>query len=620
MHLSTHLTGPPTGDTGVYVWNMWVFRHQVLEGASPLHTSAIFSLSQGADLSLHNYTTFANLVSLPLQGLFGVVAAFNLVYIFNVALAGFGMYLLARRLTGRTLESWLAGALFACSPFLVTRGGAHFSLVAAASLPIFMWFLIRMWESRRRLDALGLGVTLAWAAYSDAYYGVYCVLLGACYIGSRIFVAGAAPVAAHGRLTRRLIDALIVALVCLIVGVQFVGHGSLKLGPLVVSMRTLYTPMLLLTVLVLARILVTVRLRIGLQALPAPRSFLTVSGIAMLAAVVLLSPIIYALSVRATQGQLVSAKVPWRSSSPGSDLLAVVAPNPNHPLTPDSFQTWLANQPGGYHDQVASLCLVAIVVVLLARRAGFRPERFWVAFTIGFGLLALGPFVHVAGVNTYIPTPWTLLRYVPVIGEARMPSRFAVLMMMGLAVLFALALVALANRDRRRRPLILATVGLALAFELLPAPRPLYSAEIPFVFQTIAADPRPVRVLNLPFGVRDGLSSLGNFNASAQYYQTAHGKRLIGGYLSRVSERNKAFMRRQPVLDALMRLSEGAPLSDGQRARAQKWSQRFLETADVGYVVMDERLVTSELRTLAIQLFNLDLIQAGGGFSLYVPR
>jgi hypothetical protein len=620
MHLSTQLTGPPTGDTGVYVWNMWVFRHEVLEGASPLHTSAIFSLSQGADLSLHNYTTFANLLGLPLMGLVGVVASFNLVYIFNVALAGFGMYLLARRITGQTLESWLAGALFACSPFLVTRGSAHFSLVAAAALPIFMWFLIRMWESRRRLDAVGLGVTLAWAAYSDAYYGVYCVLLGTCYLGSRLLVADAATSATHGRLARRLIDAVIVALVLLIVGVQFVGRGSLKLGPLVVSMRTLYTPMLVLTILVIARVLVTVRLRIGLRALPAPRSFLTVSSIAVVAAVVLLSPIIYALSMRAATGHLVTAPVPWRSSSPGSDLLAVVAPNPNHPLTPEGFRAWLAAQPGGYHDQVASLCLVAIVVIVLARRSGFRLERFWLVFTIGFGLMALGPFIHVAGINTYIPTPWTLLRYVPLIGEARMPSRFGILMMMGLAVLFALALTALASRDRRRRPIVLAAVGLALAFELLPAPRPLYSAEIPDVFRVIAADPRPIRVLNLPFGVRDGLSSLGDFNASAQYYQTAHGKRLIGGYLSRVSERNKQFMRRQPVLDALMRLSEGAPLSEGQRTRARRFSERFLETADVGYVVMNERLVKPELRALAIELFNLEPVQSDGGFALYVPR
>jgi hypothetical protein len=329
---------------------------------------------------------------------------------------------------------------------------------------------------------------------------------------------------------------------------------------------------------------------------------------------------LYALSVRATEGRMVRAQVPWRSSAPGSDLAAVVAPNPNHPLAPESLRTWLASQPGGYHDQVASLCLVAVVVVLLARRQGVKLDRFWVAFTIGFGLLALGPFVHVAGVNTYLPTPWTLLRYVPVIGEARMPSRFGILMMMGLAVLFALALAAVANRDRRRRPIVLIAAGLALAFELLPTPRPLYSAEIPDVYRTIAVDPRPVRVLNLPFGVRDGLSSLGNFNASAQYYQTAHGKRLIGGYLSRVSERNKAFMRRQPVLDALMRLSEGAPLSEGQRARAHRWAQRFLDTADVGYVVMNERLVTPELKALAVEMFRLDLVQAAGGFALYVPR
>ena len=27
-HLSTHLTGSPGGDTGVYVWNQWVFQHE----------------------------------------------------------------------------------------------------------------------------------------------------------------------------------------------------------------------------------------------------------------------------------------------------------------------------------------------------------------------------------------------------------------------------------------------------------------------------------------------------------------------------------------------------------------------------------------------------------------
>ena len=200
-----------------------------------------------------------------------------------------------------------------------------------------------------------------------------------------------------------------------------------------------------------------------------------------------------------------------------------------------------------------------------------------------------------------------------------MPSRFGVLAMLGLAILFASALSALAERHRRRRPMLLAAVGLALAFELVPVPRTLYSAEIPGVFRTIAADPRPVRVLNLPFGVRDGLSSLGDFNASSQYFQTWHGKRLIGGYLSRVSERHKQFQRRQPVLSSLMRLSEGLPLTPAQRARATRFAARFIRTADVGYVVMDRTRVKPELRAFAIEAFNLERIGESGVFELYVP-
>jgi hypothetical protein len=120
--------------------------------------------------------------------------------------------------------------------------------------------------------------------------------------------------------------------------------------------------------------------------------------------------------------------------------------------------------------------------------------------------------------------------------------------------------------------------------------------------------------------VRDGLSSLGDFNASSQYYQTLHGKRLIGGYLSRVSDRHKAYTRRQPVLSALMRLSEGKPLTETQATRARRFARRFAEAADVAYVVMDRRRVTPELRTFAIELLRLDLVESSGVFDLYVPR
>ena len=50
------------------------------------------------------------------------------------------MFLLAHRITGRVAESWLAGFAFACSPFIIARSTSHFSLVAAAPLPVFVYF------------------------------------------------------------------------------------------------------------------------------------------------------------------------------------------------------------------------------------------------------------------------------------------------------------------------------------------------------------------------------------------------------------------------------------------------------------------------------------------------
>src|SRR5918995_2444256 len=159
VQLSTHLTGSVDSDTAVYVWNQWVFQHELVENRSlPYFTGKIFSLTPKANLSLHNYTTFANLLALPLIPRLGVVAAFNVVFLTLTVLTAYAMFLLARDLTkGAEAESWLAGLLLAWCPVLVTRGAGHFSLVAAAPLPIFLLLLLRTTEHQRIRDALALG-------------------------------------------------------------------------------------------------------------------------------------------------------------------------------------------------------------------------------------------------------------------------------------------------------------------------------------------------------------------------------------------------------------------------------------------------------------------------------
>src|SRR5262245_12474295 len=71
IRLGSHLTGNPGGDTGVYVWNQWVFRHEAVLRHNPFTTDQILSLTQRTDLSQHNYTAFLDLLALPLLPIVG---------------------------------------------------------------------------------------------------------------------------------------------------------------------------------------------------------------------------------------------------------------------------------------------------------------------------------------------------------------------------------------------------------------------------------------------------------------------------------------------------------------------------------------------------------------------
>jgi hypothetical protein len=623
VHLSTHLTGPIDSDTAVYVWNQWVFQHELVENRSlPYFTGKIFSLTPKANLSLHNYTTFANLLALPLIPRLGVVATFNVVFLALTVLTAYAMFLLARDLTkGAEAESWLAGLLFAWSPVLVTRGAGHFSLVAAAPLPIFLILLLRTRAAWSVRNGAALGLVMAWAASSDAYYGVFCLLMAAIVLTASILhMRRAEPTRVMAALGRS-IDVLIVLLLGLIAAILVSRGWSVTVMGRAVSFRSLYTPVLLVTFFVVVR--VALHYRPALTTLDAPRMMRLVR-VGMTTAVVcaaVLSPVLYAVGRRIAEGRWYGSSATfWRSSPPGVDVVALVLPNPNQPLAPERIQAWLASQPNGYLENTASIPLIALLVMALAWRRGWCPPRVWIALAGVFGLLSLGPFIHVAGANTYVPGPWALLRYVPIVSLTRSPTRFTVILMLAVAALFALAIRWATTEYPNRRRAIVALVAGLLAIELLPAPRPLYSAAMPPFYGRIAADPRPdVRVLELPFGIRDGTRSVGNFTARSQFFQTFHRKPLIGGYLSRVSRRRVDEIRGVRTLDALITLSEGRKLPSDQAGEIEKRAAAFVERAQVGYVVIDRTRAPAELVRFAVRAFRLELLDRHGSLELYRP-
>jgi hypothetical protein len=349
------------------------------------------------------------------------------------------------------------------------------------------------------------------------------------------------------------------------------------------------------------------------------RAWAWIGAVGVVAAGLGLIVYLQAFATRVAERDFVSPPIFWRSSPKGVDALAFFMPNPNHRLFGGPGHDWLQRERAdGFEENAAALTLVAPLVIAVAFWPRRRLPRRWGFLALFFGLLALGPFIWIGGVNTRIPTPWALLRYVPVIGFVRSPARFAVVVMMVFAAIFALAVAELLRRHSRPG-LTAAGIGALLLFELAPVPRPLYSAEISRLFQRIADDPRDVRVLELPTGLRDGTWSVGNYSAAAQFHQTLHGKRVLGGYLSRVPQRFVLDVQRYPVLDALFTLSAGEELTPPQRRRAFARRARFLARTKLGYVVIDTSRASPHLRYFTVRLLGLVEIDRDGAYVLYVP-
>ena len=247
------MLGLPNGDAGVYVWNLWVFRHEIVANHQlPFLTSEILALGPQVPLALHNYTTFANVLAFPLIPIFGVVKTFNLLVLASGVMSAYAMYFFARARTGGDpVAAWLAGLLFGFSPFMSARAAEHFSLTLAAPIPVFGYLTYRLYSRPTKALACAAGATVAWAFLCDVYFAVYCLLIACCQWACNTTLRVEAPPRRpnHHVWRRTLVDlAIISAWPGVIVGIVLRGGGQ---GGDVFGMRVsftrLYTPVLMLT-------------------------------------------------------------------------------------------------------------------------------------------------------------------------------------------------------------------------------------------------------------------------------------------------------------------------------------------------------------------------------------
>ncbi|HET8631272.1 MAG TPA: hypothetical protein VFL91_27955, partial [Thermomicrobiales bacterium] len=235
-------------------------------------------------------------------------------------------------------------------------------------------------------------------------------------------------------------------------------------------------------------------------------------------AAALLSPLLLPAVREARAGGVAATPREWIASA-SLDLTGAFRPNALHPLL------------GGGQEFATALGYVALALALLGLWAARRRAALWATVGAVAFALALGPYLLVDGRRVGgAVLPYNLLYALPLGSIARAPVRFEVLTLLAGAVLSAWGVAWLAGRAATWRPAragaaraLVAALALTLVLaEWLPAPRPLQAAGGDAAYAALAAGP-PGGVYELPY---DAI-------AREMYWQTLHGRPLVGGYISR---------------------------------------------------------------------------------------
>jgi hypothetical protein len=104
------------------------------------------------------------------------VAGHNAAFLLSYVLAGSGMYLLARSLTGRRDAAFLAGIAFAFGPPRAAQL-SHLQVLASGWMPIALWGLHRFFAERSIRALFVFGAAFAIQALSNGYFMYYLAIL-----------------------------------------------------------------------------------------------------------------------------------------------------------------------------------------------------------------------------------------------------------------------------------------------------------------------------------------------------------------------------------------------------------------------------------------------------------
>ncbi len=405
MHFGTHVPGDGIDDPSL-AWNLWWAKHALVDQPQNPFACQWQFWPVGINLAFYTLTLLNGMLSIPLQAVFGVVPAYNVLLLSSFVLSGVGAYLLCREFLGRSrrLAGWpsLAGPLIGGALYAFASSKLFYAALGQGNIASSQWapfaalYLVRMsrpaGRGRGLRDAALAALFLALQAYAELTFASFLLIFAVL-----AFLWGAARLLS-GRHTQNAVR-----------------WGS----PALTRLLARFALFAVLCTLALTPFLVNM-----LPDLSAEGDFFTAGG---------------------GFADVFSA-----------DLAGYAFPTQLHPVLGGVIRSLAQNaitQPDGLgwpvdkgqHIYIGYTALVLAAVGLWAGRR--RPGTwFWAVAAFVFFLLTLGPSLRVAGRDLGVPLPFAVIERLPFFKGNRYPSRYSVMLLLSLAPLVAAGVSRLTSR------------------------------------------------------------------------------------------------------------------------------------------------------------------------------
>jgi len=548
--MSDHLPGPENLDQKIFLWNAWWFSYALEHHENLLGTHHMFA-PEGVSLAFQSHTYVHDAVTFLLHRFLPLVLAHNITTLSFLVFAAYGVYLLAKKISGHTFGSFIAGALFISSSYVMHRLTGHLDLTAVWPLPWSFYCLLRVVEKRTLKAALLLGCVLGFSILNGFNYPAFiAIFIGA----SLLYFLFMMPFKEWFRILRLLLlSCCVVVLVSLPLITAYMQSYSLLLDVKQQGYAAWWKDYIIPS-----------WLQTGYRSLVNVQDWLTMNLEKQI--FVGLLPIVFCLA---------GLFVHYRSRKKYADI--------QNPMQ--------------------------------------RPA-YWVGWIFTALIFSFG---YVVFFGHYIfPLPLYFITAIPLLNGIRIPSRFSIVLELGMVMLTAFSFRWMQDAIHWKRKwtvwAVLIVCGMLLLAE--SATFPYITTEVPPYQVSEAFRTAPGSVINIPEIVRDGtFTHTPTVYGDLYAFQTVHEKPVVGGYLSRI---DPDLMERRAETPGLDRFFFPQSLTKEIGAEELEVMKQAFVTLDIGAVaIFPDQLTPSQLKGAErlMQALHAEQIQSDQWVVVYqVPR